>query len=153
MNLRNRLSLTVTTVTAAALLSSFLTVYVLVRRDETHDLDRALTGQAHALAQIAAVKSPDRPAVLDGVAEVPENLHPIQRYIAVYDEQGKLLSATQNFGGEVPSFHNLGATSPVPWDGTATESHGARRCAARGDRARGQPGARAALRGLQALGR
>jgi two-component system heavy metal sensor histidine kinase CusS len=121
MNLRNRLSLTVTTVTAAALLSSFLTVYVLVRRDETHDLDRALTGQAHALAQIAAVKSPDRPAVLDGVAEVPENLHPIQRYIAVYDEQGKLLSATQNFGGEVPSFHDLGTTNPVPWDGMATD--------------------------------
>lgn len=117
MKLANRLSLAVSLVSASALLSSFLTVYLLVRRDETRDLDLALAGQAHALAQMPAAKNPDRPTVLDGVAEVPENLRPIQRYIAIYDEQGKLLSATQNFGRETPAFGDLGASIPVPFDG------------------------------------
>ncbi|UQA56855.1 sensor histidine kinase [Polyangium aurulentum] len=117
MKLTNRLSLAVTAVSAAALLGSFLTVYVLVRRDETRDLDLALVGQAHALAQVAGAKNPERPAVLDGVAQVPESLGPIQRYIAVYDDQGGLLSATQNFAGEAPPFHELGTAGQVPWDG------------------------------------
>jgi two-component system heavy metal sensor histidine kinase CusS len=117
MKLTDRLSFAVTTVSAATLLCSFLTVYVLVRRDETRDLDLALVGQAHALAQIAGAKGPERPAVLDGVAEVPESLRPIQRYIAVYDEQGALLSATQNFAGEAPPFHELETAAQVPWEG------------------------------------
>ncbi|HVK67825.1 MAG TPA: HAMP domain-containing sensor histidine kinase [Polyangium sp.] len=121
MKLKNRLSLAVTVVSAATLLTSFLTVYVLVRRDETRDLDLALAAQAHALAQMADAKNPGRPAVLDGVAEVPENLRPTQRYIAVYDESGVLLSATKNFGSAAPSFESLGASTPVPTEGVPVD--------------------------------
>ncbi|MDI3285453.1 HAMP domain-containing sensor histidine kinase [Polyangium sp. 15x6] len=121
MKLKNRLSLAVTVVSAATLLTSFLTVYVLVRRDETRDLDLALVAQAQALAQIADAKNPGRPTVLDGVAEVPESLRPTQRYIAVYDERGALLSATKNFGSEVPSFESLGASTALPTEGVPVD--------------------------------
>ncbi|MDI1432414.1 sensor histidine kinase [Polyangium sorediatum] len=121
MKLKNRLSLAVTVVSAATLLTSFLTVYVLVRRDETRDLDLALAAQAHALAQIADARNPGRPAVLDGVAEVPESLRPTQRYIAVYDERGALLSATMNFASEVPSFESLGASTALPTEGVPVD--------------------------------
>ncbi|MDI1447103.1 HAMP domain-containing sensor histidine kinase [Polyangium sp. 6x1] len=121
MKLKNRLSLAVTVVSAATLLTSFLTVYVLVRRDETRDLDLALVAQAHALAQIADAKNPGRPVVLDGVAEVPESLRPTQRYIAVYDERGALLSATTNFGSEVPTFETLEASTGLPTDGVPVD--------------------------------
>jgi two-component system heavy metal sensor histidine kinase CusS len=118
LKLRDRLSLTVTAVTAAALVASFAAVFLFVRRDETRDLDFALAVQARAIAQLALAKDPSHPTVVDGTAEVPESLGPTARYVAVYDVlDGTVESSTRSFGGETPSLGALSVAPPLPWEG------------------------------------
>lgn len=117
MKLKNRLSIVVTVVSASALLASFFIVYVLVQRDEMRDLDMALLGQAHTVAQLAATKTPEDIATLEGTALVPESLRPLQRFVAIYAADGKLLVATKNFGIEVPTTEDLGTSNILPPNG------------------------------------
>jgi two-component system, OmpR family, sensor kinase len=119
MKLRLLLSLTVTGVTAAALLASFALLYFLVGRDELRDLDQSLLLLAHRSAQIASAGDPLRPLVDDGAAEVPEAMTPTTRYLAVYGKDDRIVVATRSFGRETPSFESLGITRPVPWEGAA----------------------------------
>jgi len=119
MKLKNRLSLVVTVVSASALLASFFIVYVMVRRDELRDLDMALLGQAHTVAQLTTTKTPEEIAGLEGTALVPENIRPLQRYVAIYAVDGKLLLATKNFGNEAPLMSELGTSNPMSPNGVA----------------------------------
>ncbi|AKT42412.1 sensor histidine kinase [Chondromyces crocatus] len=121
MKLQTRVMLTVTAVTALALLASFVTVALLVRRDELGDLDRALLIQAHTAAELALVRSPSRPSVTEGHAVVPESLGLTARYMATYEADGSLLSATRSFGGGPPRFSELGITPPLPEEGVAVD--------------------------------
>lgn len=121
MKLKNRLSLVVTVVSASALLASFFVVYVMVRRDELRDLDMALLGQAHTVAQLTATKTPEEIVGLEGTALVPESLRPLQRYVAVYASDGRLLLATKNFGHEAPPLAEMGFSGPVPPNGAALD--------------------------------
>lgn len=116
MKLRLRLSLVVTAVTASALLASFASVAFMVRRDELRDLDHALLILAHRSARITRG---DDPALPDGATEVPEDMAPTTRYVAVYDHAGTPVAATRSFVGEAPSLAALGAAWPVPAEGTA----------------------------------
>lgn len=117
MKLKNRLSLVVTMTSASALFASFLTVYLLVQRDEMRDLDMALLGQAHTVAQLTAAKTSEQIAMLEGTALVPESLRPLQRYVALYGTDGKLLLATKNFDAEIPTMQELGPPEPLPPNG------------------------------------
>jgi two-component system OmpR family sensor kinase len=117
MKLRARLTLAVAGVTAAALIASFAVVLFGVRRDETRDLDLALAVQAHDTAQLVLARDPRHPLALDGAAKVPESLAPTVRYIAVYDDAGRVVSATRSFGGPAPSLESLGVAAPVPPEG------------------------------------
>lgn len=110
MRLRTRLLLSVTGVTTAVLVASFVPLYVLVDAAETRDLDHALFRHAYAAAQrLPTQYTPGRP--LDaGWVRVPESLEATTRYLAVYDEAGMLLAASANFAGEVPGLDDLGGT-------------------------------------------
>ncbi len=110
MRLRTRLLLSVTGVTTAVLVASFVPLYVLVDAAETRDLDHALFRHAYAAAQRLPVHyAPGRP--LDaGWVRVPESLEATTRYLAVYAEDGTVLAASANFAGAVPGLDELGGT-------------------------------------------
>lgn len=117
MTLKTRLALMVTGVTFVSLAASFALVILLVRRDETQDLDRALARQAaQALARRADVM------VEDGRVDIPEMLGGVARHVAVYRGDGSLEQASQSFEGDVPSLPELGVTLPLPAEGVAVTS-------------------------------
>ena len=117
MQLRNRLFLTLTITTAAALSASFVTVSVLVRREETGDLDRALIAQAHAAAYVAVQRDPANLSVPDGQGSAPEIYAPMERFAAVYAPGGALVSATKSFRGAPPSWETLHVPLPLDRNG------------------------------------
>lgn len=119
MRLKDRLSLTLTTVTALALGASFSAVSFLVHREETGDLDRAILAQASAAAFLATQRDPLHPTVLDGQGEIPELPIPVRRYAAVYDASGALISATRSFQPSAPSYEALRVSGPVTPQGIA----------------------------------
>ncbi|MET0386400.1 MAG: HAMP domain-containing sensor histidine kinase, partial [Polyangiales bacterium] len=114
MKLKNKLTLVVVCVTWCALAGSFALVPLLVRRDETEDLDRALARQA--------VKAVARGEVSDGWVEIPEMLDAVRRHVAIYAPDGTLLHATSSFEGGAPPFEDLGVSLPLPAEGVAVNS-------------------------------
>lgn len=102
MKLSTRISLTIIAVAALALALSFSLVIWSVRRDETRDLDKMLFERA-TIARDRLLGTHSL-AVVDGRVAVPEEFRLIPHYAAVYDREGRLLSATESFGLEVPTF-------------------------------------------------
>jgi two-component system, OmpR family, sensor kinase len=122
MTLQRRLMLTLTGVTATALIVSFVIVFLLVRRDELQALDHALFVQAHGVAQDMDGADPSGIALTEGTAEVPESLSPTTRYMAVYDAGGQAVVASRSFGTDVPELDALGIEpGAVSWDGASTD--------------------------------
>jgi two-component system, OmpR family, sensor kinase len=120
VRLRTRLLVSVTAVTAAVLVASFVPLYILVDAAETRDLDHALVRHAYAAAQRLPARL-ERGAPLDpGWIRVPESLDPATRYLAVYDVGGAVLAASANFAGNVPTLEELGV-SEVAWEGTSLD--------------------------------
>ncbi len=104
MRLGRRLALAFTTVTACVVAVSFIGVFFLVRRDELEDLDRALALQAGEAALVIEARG----AIdLDGAVEVPEDLQPLPRYVAVYAEDGTVLASSANFRNSPPKRASL----------------------------------------------
>jgi len=121
MRLRTRLLLSVTAVTAAALLASFIPLYVLVASAETRELDHALFRHAYAAAQrIPLATAPGR-RLDDGWVRVPESLEPTARYLAVYGPDGALVDASRSFTGQAPALQDLGLGEEIAWDGEAVD--------------------------------
>lgn len=121
MRLRTRLLLSVTAVTAAALLASFIPLYVLVAAAETRDLDHALFRNAYASAQrIPRSNTPGR-RLPEGWVRVPESLEPTTRYLAVYGPDGALSDASQSFAGQAPALADLDLGEELSWEGEAVD--------------------------------
>jgi two-component system, OmpR family, sensor kinase len=122
MTLQRRLMLTLTGVTATALIVSFVIVYLLVRRDELQALDHALFVQAHGVAQDMDGQAPSQISLPEGTAEVPESLSPTTRYVAVYDAQGNAVVASRSFANEVPTLDRFEIEpEDLAWDGVSTD--------------------------------
>jgi two-component system heavy metal sensor histidine kinase CusS len=122
MKLRDQLSLVLTFVTGGVLGVSFLVVSLLVRHDETEDLDRAILAQAMAAVLLVAEKAPEAPQVIEGVrGQIPEIPAPVRRYEAIYASHGQVLSATRTFEGNVPSLEQLGVPESLPGEGVVVE--------------------------------
>jgi two-component system heavy metal sensor histidine kinase CusS len=119
VRLKDRLSLTLTLVTALALGASFSAVSFLVHREETGDLDRAILAQASAAAYLASQRDPLHPTVVDGQGEIPELPIPVRRYAAVYDAEGQVISATRSFQPAAPTYESLHVSGPITATGTA----------------------------------
>lgn len=102
MKLSTRISLTITAVAALVLALSLSVVLWSVRRDETRDLDMMLFERAEITRD--RLLGTHSLAVVDGRVAVPEEFRLLPHYAAVYDGQGRLLSATESFGIEAPSF-------------------------------------------------
>ena len=92
MRLRTRLLLSVTAVTAAVLLASFIPLYVLISATETRDLDHALFRHAYAAAQRISQSSAPGRRLDEGWVRVPEGLEPTARYLAVYGSDGQMVA-------------------------------------------------------------
>jgi two-component system, OmpR family, sensor kinase len=107
MRLKDQLSLTFAGVTLAAMLAAFVAVSLLVHRDELRELDSGLLYQAHSAAELARERERVGP-IVDGFANVPEVLVPIQRFVAVYDADGHVLAQSKAFTGNAPSLRTLG---------------------------------------------
>jgi two-component system OmpR family sensor kinase len=105
MTLGRRLSIAFTAVTAVVLALSFASVFLLVRKDELYDLDRAISRQAHTTAQ--SIES-EGDVALEGFAFVPEHYDPLPRYAAIYDGAGAVIATTKSFGSEAPTLAQLG---------------------------------------------
>jgi two-component system, OmpR family, sensor kinase len=107
LRLKDQLSLTFAGVTLAAMLAAFIAVSFLVHRDELRELDSGLLYQAHSAAELARERERVGP-IVDGFANVPEVLVPIQRFVAVYDADGHVLAQSKAFAGGAPSLRSLG---------------------------------------------
>jgi len=108
MKLAVRLSLTLTSVVAVTLGLSFVAVGLLVARDETRDLDDALSAQAEAASELVRARGSNDEPLPEGFAQVPEILDPMTRNVAVYDPAGGLLFATPRFDLAPPKLTALG---------------------------------------------
>ena len=131
MKLKDRLAVALTLVTGGVLGLSFLVVALLVRHDETEDLDRAILAQATSAVFLVLQRDRMNPRVIDGPGEVPELSMPVRRYEAIYGPEGRLLSATPSFEEQAPSLAQLGVPESVPGDGVIVE------LVVRGNRLRG----------------
>lgn len=121
MKLKDRLTIALTLVTGAVLGVSFFVVAVLVRQDETEDLDRAILSQATTSMFLVLQKDRLHPKVIDGAGEVPELSMPVRRYEAIYGPDGQVLSATHSFDHQTPSLEQLGVPPLVPREGVIVE--------------------------------
>lgn len=117
MRLRTRLLVSVTAVTTAVLVASFVPLYLLVDAAETRDLDHALFRHAYATAQRLPESYPQGRPLDAGWVRVPESLEPTTRYLAAYDSAGQVLATSANFAGQAPSLADLGV-SEVLFEGT-----------------------------------
>ncbi|HEX3597883.1 MAG TPA: HAMP domain-containing sensor histidine kinase [Polyangiaceae bacterium] len=113
------MTLAVTTVTVVTLAAASATTLLLVRRDELHDLDRALFAQAHLVARLVAMTDPLHPILTAGSAEIPEHYEPSTQYVAVYDASGVPLT-WQSFT-TVPRLSELGVRGHPPQDGVSID--------------------------------
>ncbi|HTU57552.1 MAG TPA: hypothetical protein VMF89_03945, partial [Polyangiales bacterium] len=120
MKLKYRLVLVIAGVTLFALACSFALVLVLVRRDETEDLDRALAAQA--ARALSRTSDGSEPLSSDVRVEIPEILGGVHRHIAVYGQGGALEHASKSFQGKAPKFADLGVTLPLPAQGVPVNS-------------------------------
>ena len=107
LRLKDQLSLTFAGVTLLALVASFALVSFLVHRDEMRELDHGLLSQAHTAAELARARERFG-AVVDGDADVPEQLIPLQRYVAIYDPDGHVVAQSKTFSGQAPALSSLG---------------------------------------------
>ncbi len=106
MRLKHRLSITLTVVTAAALLIGFGSSFAFVYRDELRDFDEAVHLQAKAEAIVIGQRPPGAP-IGDGTAEDPDFPRQTRRYVALYSPGGELRYATRTLVGSVPTFAQL----------------------------------------------
>lgn len=106
MRLKHRLSLTLTLLTAAALLVGFSASFALVYRDELRDFDEAIRIQAQAEALVVGQKPKDAP-IEDGTAEDPDFPRQTRRYVALFSDGGELRFATKTLGANVPNLGSL----------------------------------------------
>ena len=98
MRLKSRLSITFTAINLATLSVSFVVLFFFVRRDELRDFDAALDAQASDAARFALARN----AVPPGPGAIPEALALSPRYVALYDTNGRLLSANAALGASAP---------------------------------------------------
>ncbi len=118
MKLRSRVTLAVTTVTMVTLALASGVTLILVQRDETSDLDRALLAQARLAAGLADMDDPAHPVLEARAARVPEHYAPMTEYAAVYGPLGDTLAQTPSFYDGAPSAAALGlGLRGVPADG------------------------------------
>ena len=105
MTLGRRLSIAFTAVTATVLALSFVSVFLLVQRDELNDLDRAIATQARTTVESVETQGV---SALDGFAFVPEHYDPLPRYAVVYGPGDEILAQTKSFRGKAPTLRSLG---------------------------------------------
>ena len=117
MRLKHRLSLSLTGTTAIALAASFAAVSILVNREETADLDRAVLAQAHTAAFIAVKQNPAALSVDDGQGVVPEIYAPMERFVAIYAPDGAVVSSTKNLGVLTPPLASLRVPTSLTREG------------------------------------
>jgi two-component system, OmpR family, sensor kinase len=108
MTLQRRLMLSVTGVTATALVVSFVIVFLQVQRDELLALDHDLLTQAHVALLEMDAGDPPGVVVPEGTTRVPESLSPTTRYMAVYDAMGAPIATSGSFGGSAPRLADIG---------------------------------------------
>lgn len=123
MKLKHRLSLALTGVTALILGGSFLAVSVLVRREETDDLDQAIAAQASVAVMLAQTRGESAAmAGLEHAGRIPEIPMLVRTYEAIYTHDGVLRSASASFGHHPPpSLASLELPDPVPVRGAIVE--------------------------------
>jgi two-component system OmpR family sensor kinase len=105
LTLGRRLSIAFTAVTATVLALSFVSVFLLVRRDELNDLDRAIATQTRTTVDSVEAQGV---SALDGFAFVPEHYDPLPRYAAVYGPDDEVIASTKSFRGHAPTLRSLG---------------------------------------------
>ena len=121
MKLKFRLALAMVGSTAVALAACFAAVYGLVLNDETRDLDASLMAEAQ-VAELASAPPGDgeRVVVGDHVA-LPEAYGDSPAFVAAYDAQGRVLSATKSFVDGPPMLQALRVKLPVPASGATVD--------------------------------
>lgn len=121
MRLASRVTWVVTAVTAVTLIISFVTISFLVSRDEVSALDRALFLQAQASASRALHRDERHPRIGEGMADVPEELRSVTRYVAIYDPDGAPVSVSPSFRGTPPLLRELEYNEPLSLAGEAID--------------------------------
>ncbi|RYE86779.1 MAG: HAMP domain-containing histidine kinase [Myxococcales bacterium] len=111
--------------TALILGGSFLAVSVLVRREETADLDQAIAAQAGVavmLAQSRVEGGPGLPGMNEHAGRIPEIPMLVRTYEALYSHDGALRSSSTSFGRHPPpTLASFDLPDPVPLRGAIVE--------------------------------
>ncbi len=107
MKLRRRLIVLVTAVTMFALGSAFFIVFQAVYRNQQHQLDVALLGEAHEEALEAASIGGQQLAIIKGPGPLANDTGPLTKYGALYDFKGHVIAATDTFGNQPPRLDDI----------------------------------------------
>jgi len=133
MRLSQRLTLSLSLLTLTTLAMSFGLTYVLVSREQIHDLDAALRTEAGVVSALLW-QDPHAVATLNsGQYPVADALKNLQSYAIAYDAEGKPLIWTRDSIPSAPQYDAFGVTSPLPPEGYAfnyTILHRSLRCLA-----------------------
>ena len=119
MRLSQRLTLTLSLLTLTTLAMSFGLTYVLVSREQIHDLDAALRTEAGVVSALLW-QDPHAVATLNsGQYPVADALKNLQSYAIAYDAEGKPLIWTRDSIPSAPQYDAFGVTAPLPPEGYA----------------------------------
>ena len=119
MRLSQRLTLSLSLLTLTTLAMSFSLTYVLVSREQIHDLDAALRTEAGVVSALLWQDLQAVSTLNSGQYPVADALKNLQSYAIAYDGDGKPLIWTRDSIPTPPKFDELGVTPPLAPEGRA----------------------------------
>ncbi|HZS39540.1 MAG TPA: HAMP domain-containing sensor histidine kinase [Polyangia bacterium] len=107
MKFRRRMIGTITAITVGTLGLAFAVVSHVVNASQERQLDEALLAEARQEAGEAAQIGGHELAISSGPGPSADDVGPLTKYGAIFDERGKVVAATPTFNGHPPRFESV----------------------------------------------
>ncbi|AKU96972.1 Osmosensitive K+ channel histidine kinase KdpD [Labilithrix luteola] len=126
MRFRTRLVVAITATTFVTLAGAFAAVSYAVNRSNEHQLDDALSAEAHEEAYEASQLGGTELAISDRPGPFANDLGPLTKYGVIFAADGTVLASTPTFDAptcHVPPFASIRRTAGVPFDTWCGREH------------------------------
>lgn len=116
MSFRARLIIAFVAMTTLTLGVSFAIVYIAVHRSEIAQLDTALIAEAREEAMEIAELGGKRLVIGEGPGPIVDDIGPLTKYAALYNEDGIVLDTTDSFEGAPPALDEMARSNYRPFN-------------------------------------
>lgn len=116
MSFRARLVVAFVSITLVTLGGTFTAIYVAVKSSEIAQLDAALLAEAREEAAEIQAAGESRLVIGEGPGPTVDDIGPLTKFAALYEESGEVLDSTESFGESPPAFGSLSTPNFAPFD-------------------------------------